>query len=160
MSSYLAQQLPVRGVLRWALRVPIWLYRAHLGRVLGHQFLLLTHRGRKSGRLRQTVLEVVHYNRATRTYVVASGWGVTSDWYRNIQQNPAVTVESGSGRVVAQAVVLPPAQAADELRTYAAHHPFRARELTRLITGTPFRGHPAEIVRLADQIPLVALRPH
>ena len=159
MSSYIGQKLPVRGALRWALRIPIWLYHAHLGRLLGHQFLLLTHQGRKSGQPRQTVLEVVRYDRATRTYVVASGWGVTSDWYRNIQQNPDVVVESGSGRLTARATILPPAEAAVELRHYARRHPYRARELTRMITGEVAHSQPAEIARLADQIPLVALRP-
>jgi deazaflavin-dependent oxidoreductase (nitroreductase family) len=159
MSSYIGQKLPVRGALRWALRIPIGLYHAHLGRLLGHQFLLLTHRGRKSGQPRQTVLEVVRYDRATRTYVVASGWGVRSDWYRNIQKNPDVMVESGSGRLAARATVLPPAEAARELRHYARQHPYRARELTRMITGEAAQSTPAEIVRLADQIPLVALRP-
>lgn len=159
MSSYMAQKLPVRGALRWALRIPIWVYRAHLGRLLGHQFLLLTHRGRKSGLPRHTVLEVVHYNRATRTYVVAAGWGVTSDWYRNIQQTPAVLLESGSGRVAARAAILPPAEAAAELRVYAEHHPYRARELARIITGAPFRGKPDAMAGLAAKIPLVALRP-
>ena len=73
------------------------------GPALSHQFFCcLTHRGRKSGQPRQTVLEVVRYDRASRTYVVASGWGVRSDWYRNIQQNPDVVVESGSGRVAAR----------------------------------------------------------
>jgi deazaflavin-dependent oxidoreductase (nitroreductase family) len=159
MSSYIGQKLPVRGALRWALRLPIWLYHAHLGRLLGHQFLLLTHQGRKSGQPRQTVLEVVRYDRATRTYVVASGWGITSDWYRNIQQNPNVVVESGSGRVEARAAILPPTDAARELRNYARQHPYRARELTRMITGESSHSQPAEIVGLADQIPLVALRP-
>ncbi len=158
MTSYMAQKLPVRGALRWALRIPIWLYHAHLGRLLGHQFLLLTHRGRKSGRPHQAVLEVVRYSRATRTHVVAAGWGVTSDWYRNIQQHPDVVVESGSGRGAARATILAPQEAAGELRAYAQRHPFRARELTRMITGAPFRGAPAEMVHLADQIPLVALR--
>jgi deazaflavin-dependent oxidoreductase (nitroreductase family) len=159
MSSYMAQKLPARGALRWALRIPIWLYRLHLGGLLGHQFLLLTHRGRKSGLPHQTVLEVVHYNRATQTYIVAAGWGITADWYRNIQHNPDVTVESGSGRVPTRATILQPQEAAAELRYYAEHHPYRARQITRIITGTPFRGRPAEMARLADTIPLVALRP-
>ncbi len=44
---------PPGKVLRLGLRLPIWLYRARLGRLLGERFLLLTHIGRKSGLPRQ-----------------------------------------------------------------------------------------------------------
>jgi hypothetical protein len=47
------------GWVRALLRLPILLYRLHLGWLLGHRFLLLTHVGRKSGLQRRTVLEVV-----------------------------------------------------------------------------------------------------
>jgi hypothetical protein len=44
--------------LRLAFRLPIYLYRLDLGRLLGHRFLLLVHQGRRSGLLRETALEV------------------------------------------------------------------------------------------------------
>jgi hypothetical protein len=47
------------GLLRLGFKLPITLYRAHLGWLLGHRFLLLTHRWRTSGKIYQTVLEVV-----------------------------------------------------------------------------------------------------
>ncbi|HEU5434459.1 MAG TPA: hypothetical protein VFU81_22495, partial [Thermomicrobiales bacterium] len=57
---------PPAGVTRLLARAPIWLYRLHLGRLLGHHALVLTHRGRKSGKARQAILEVVRYDPATR----------------------------------------------------------------------------------------------
>ncbi len=54
------------GFLRLAFRLPIYLYRLNLGWLLGHRGLLLIHRGRKSGLLRETVLEVVRYDPATK----------------------------------------------------------------------------------------------
>lgn len=74
------------------------LYRAHLGWMLGHRFLLLTHTGRTSGLKRQTVLEVMRHDRSTGMYVVASGWGAKADWLRNVTQTPAVIVQSGRER--------------------------------------------------------------
>jgi hypothetical protein len=41
------------------LHAPAWLYAAGWGRLLGHRFLALTHRGRRSGRRYTTVLEVL-----------------------------------------------------------------------------------------------------
>lgn len=44
------------GLARLLFRLPIWLFRLHLGWLAGHCFLLLTHSGRQSGLPRQTVL--------------------------------------------------------------------------------------------------------
>ena len=55
--------------VRWLVRAPIWLYRAGLGFVFGSRFLLLQHRGRRTGQVRQVMLEVVDHQRtqAART---------------------------------------------------------------------------------------------
>jgi deazaflavin-dependent oxidoreductase (nitroreductase family) len=79
-------------------RAPLLLYRLGLGRLLGHRFLLLTHRGRKSGRPYQSVLEVVHYDPVTRESIVISGWGTRADWYRNIRANPPIAVSTGGAK--------------------------------------------------------------
>jgi len=39
---------------------------------LGHEFLLLTHVGRRSGRVHQTVLKVLRYDPETGESIVAS----------------------------------------------------------------------------------------
>ena len=55
MASYHPPAKPT-GVLKWGYNLPIALYRVRLGWLLGHRFLLLTHQGRKTGRILQTVL--------------------------------------------------------------------------------------------------------
>src|SRR5918911_827984 len=47
-------------VARLILRCPVVVYRLGFGWLLGHQFLLLTHVGRRTGRVRETVLKVLH----------------------------------------------------------------------------------------------------
>jgi hypothetical protein len=69
---------------RWLLRAPVALYAARAGWLLGHRFLLLRHRGRRSHRLYGTVLEVVAWRPAEREAVVVSGLGRRSQWYRNL----------------------------------------------------------------------------
>src|SRR4051812_42443008 len=71
-------------LLRWLLRAPVALYSAHAGWLLGHRFLLLAHRGRRTGRVYRTVLEVVAWDAVTREAVVMSGFGRASQWYRNV----------------------------------------------------------------------------
>ena len=90
MNNTLTVPSKPKGLLKWTFRLPLYLYRWHLGWLLGHRFLMLTHLGRKSGRRRQTVLEVVHYDFKTKECIVIAGYGAQSDWYRNIQAHPAI----------------------------------------------------------------------
>jgi deazaflavin-dependent oxidoreductase (nitroreductase family) len=148
-----------RRRFRWLSRLPAWLYRARLGWLLGHRFLLLTHIGRKSGAERQTVLEVVRHDRTTGIYIVVSGWGEKADWFRNIEQTPDVTIESGHERLDAVAVRLPIAEATDELYDYTKRHPAALRALSRLLIGERLSGTKEDCTRLAERVPLVSLRP-
>lgn len=86
------------GLLRILFRAPILLYRAGLGSLLGHRFLYLVHRGRNSGRRRETVVEVVRYDPDRPEVVVVAAWGRRSDWYRNITAAPAIEVRTGRQR--------------------------------------------------------------
>ena len=79
MTSSLQVRHPVKGWLRFGVKLPPGLYRAQRGWLLGERFLRLTHVGRKSGQPHQTVLEVVDHDRATDRYIVTSGWGEKSD---------------------------------------------------------------------------------
>lgn len=108
---------------RWLVRAPIHLYRAGLGFLLGDRMLLLTHRGRSSGRPRQVVLEV-SARPADDHLVVVSGLGPRSQWLRNLAAEPRVLVSTGRRRDVrALADVRAPDGAAAMLRDYAREHP-------------------------------------
>ena len=80
---------PPAGFTRALFRLPIHLYRLRLGWLFGNRLLLLNHIGRVSGKTHQTVLEVAEHNAADDSYTVASGWGPTAAWYRNILHNPS-----------------------------------------------------------------------
>ena len=71
---------------RWVVRALIPLFRLGLGGVAGGRLLLLEHRGRTSGLRRFVLLEVV--DRPTRDKIfVASGFGGSAQWYRNLEAN-------------------------------------------------------------------------
>src|SRR5512146_2966370 len=128
-------EAPPSKVLRSVLRLPIRLYRMHLGWLLGNRFLLLQHTGRNSGRVRETVIEVVKHDPTSDTYYVVSGWGAKSNWYLNIQKNPFVTIQVGGRRISAHAVNISVDEAADILKGYSERYPLAFRELTRLFLG-------------------------
>ena len=147
-----------RGLLRRLARLPLLLYRARLGWLLGDRFLMLTHTGRVSGLPRQVVLEVVRHDKETDTYVVASAWGEKSDWYRNLRQTPEAALTVGRRHLDVIAERLPPEEAERELSHYAQRHPAAARSLARLM-GFPVDDAEADFPALSSQLPLMAFRP-
>ncbi len=149
---------PPHGLLRLGFRLPIWLYRLRLGRLLGRRLVMITHTGRQSGQPRRTVLEVVRYNAATREIVIASGYGEKSDWFRNIMKTPQVTVNISHHQFRAEARRLPKDAAAAALCDYADHHPVAYQELVKLMTGKRL-GSAADCGALAEVVPVVSLMP-
>lgn len=131
----LTKQSPPRGLKRRLFRLPVLLYRAGLGWLLGERFLLLTHIGRRSGQPKQTVLEVVHHDTATDTYFVVSGWGETSDWLRNVQKTPMVSFNVGKHHFEAIAKRLSFTQAQNTLSIYARHHSWVFPTLAKMMVG-------------------------
>jgi deazaflavin-dependent oxidoreductase (nitroreductase family) len=139
--------------VRWLVRAPILLYRLRLGVVLGERALMLEHIGRRSGRIRWVVLEVVDHPTPT-TYVVVSGFGAHSQWYRNIRSQPQVRVSVRSHPPVpAVARVLDRDEATAALDAYARRHPTAWASLRPVLERTLG----VEIQRDAPSLPMVAL---
>ena len=83
-------------------RVPLPLYRAGWGWLLGRTFLLLVHAGRKTGQPHAMTAMVLRYDAVTHEAVICSGWGPTTDWVRNIQARPALDVQIGRESFIPQ----------------------------------------------------------
>ena len=149
---------PPRGLARLGWRAPIWFYRLGLGGLLGERFLLLNHTGRKSGQLRQAVLEVVSHDAETGTYVVASGFGEKSDWYQNVMAHPQITIQVGQTRMAALAGRLSLEQASEVMLDYNRRHPTALRTLAGIL-GYRTDGSDADVRFFAGAIPIIALEP-
>ncbi len=148
---------PPKGLSRIMFRLPIGLYRLHLGWMLGGRFLLVNHIGRKSGLPRQVVIEVVRHDKESQTIIVASGFGKKSQWYRNLQKNPDVTIQLGTKKYTARAEFLSAGQGTIEMADYARRHPFAARELAKLM-GYRMDGTDEDYRILGNEIPFIALK--
>lgn len=139
--------------VRWFVRAPIWLYRARLGVIFGHRLLMLEHVGRKSGRTRYVVLEVVDHSAADR-YIVVSGFGERSQWFRNVEANPQVRVFLTSHKPTsAVARRLGPEEAAASLGRYAEEHPRAWAKLRPVLEETLG----ARIDEEGTELPVIAL---
>ena len=108
---------------RQLMRLPIWLYKLRLGFLLGSRMLMLEHTGRASGLSRLVVLEVIDRPDA-REYVVVSGFGERSQWYRNVVADPRVRIwVSGRAPQPGVARVLSAEEADASLAAYVRRHP-------------------------------------
>jgi len=135
------------------------LYSLGLGWVMGDRFLRLRHRGRKSARVHDTVLEVVGRDEESGTYYIASGWGEGSHWFRNIQKTPGVGVQVRSRKFKAKAERLTYEEASDIHYKYAQKYPKAFGILTAKILGEKLEPSQENASKMAKYVPVAALRP-
>jgi deazaflavin-dependent oxidoreductase (nitroreductase family) len=151
-------RLPRSRLLVLLFRAPIGLYGLGLGWLLGHRFLLLTHRGRVSGRVYQTVIEVVRYDSRTRESVVVSGWGTQADWYRNIRASPPIEVQTARERYQPTCRELAPEENYPIVADYVRRMPPVARPLAYRL-GLDVPGPEEERRAHAARLLLIGFRP-
>lgn len=143
------------GVWKRLLRLPVYLYRARLGFLMGQRVLLLTHRGRVSGRDYQTPMEVVDHDHETGEYIVCSGTGPDADWYRNIAVRPTEQVQVRNQRWRPRQRLLDQQEAAHRFARYERHHPRIAKRLLRSM-GNRYDGTDAGRFVMVAKMPMVA----
>lgn len=144
------------------MRVPRALYREHLGWLLGRRFLLLEHVGRTSGSLHHTVLEVINFDRSSRRAAVMSGWGRTSDWYRNVEVAGHARITVGRHTMNVDASVLDDQAAARMVADYERRNrlagPIVRRVLSQL-AGFRYDGTDESRLALVRRLPVVMFTP-
>ncbi len=145
-----------RGFFRLLNFPPRLLYGIGLGGWYGRIALLLTTRGRISGKPRITPLQ---YEQVNGTYVVASVRGVAADWYRNLLAEPRVEVRVRRSRFRGTAEAsTDPATIADFLEVRMEKRPRFVGQVLR------FRGVPADPTRAdlesyASRLAIVRITP-
>lgn len=144
-------------LLRFFLRAPIWLYKLNLGFLLGERFLMFRHKGRKSGQDRFTVVEVVDHDAESDTFIIASGWGEHSDWFKNVSKTPEVTVFSKQRKFEALAQRLSQQPAVKALLSYGQAHPTALKKLSTMMIGHEVPIDEEGCTELASHVPLFAL---
>jgi deazaflavin-dependent oxidoreductase (nitroreductase family) len=137
------------------------LYRWKCGWLLGHRFLLLIHVGRRTGLTRQTVLEILEYQKEGPEAVVMSAFGPTADWLCNIETSPNPEVVIGSQRFFATYRVLDEEEAVRVITGYEQRN-WLVAPIIRLILshllGWRYDGSRDDRLQLAAQLPFIAFR--
>ena len=139
------------------MKMPLLLYRLGLGRMLGKRFMLLTHKGRRSGKVYRSVLAVLRFDEKTREILAVSPWSA-SHWYRNIQAAPALEVETNGVRYAPVQRSLSPEEIAALFITFRQEHPIFSRMVAR-IPGWKIDSTYDEFLALARTLRGVAFHP-
>jgi deazaflavin-dependent oxidoreductase (nitroreductase family) len=150
------------GVMRSIFRAPVYLYRWHLGWLLGHRLLLLNHTGRRSGLRRQTVLEVVDYRKLGPEVVVVSAFGRDADWLRNIEAKPDEEVTVGTEHFAASHRILSESEAMSVIQGYEHRNRFIGpvvRAGLSWVAGWPYGSTRDDRRRFVQQLPLIGFSP-
>jgi deazaflavin-dependent oxidoreductase (nitroreductase family) len=93
---------PENALVRRLTHSPVFLFRMGLGPLIGRNFLILSHIGRHTGRVRRTPLE---YHVLDGKIYVYNAWP-QADWFHNVQAEPRVTVQTHQRPMSALARVL------------------------------------------------------
>ena len=146
------------GLLLFIYRLPVHLYHWRLGWLLRHRFLMLSHKGRKSGRIYQTVVEVIHYNPSTKESIVVSMLGQNSDWYQNIRMCAAMEIRTGRLRYIPNQRFLTKEETYATFIDFENRHQWAARRLIGFL-GYHYDGSEQRKRALVSDISMVSFSP-
>ncbi len=147
-------------LLKTFFKVPVWIYRMGFPgweRMIGAQWMLITAVGRKSGKRRETMVDVLDYDAASDTYFVEAAYGTRADWYRNIQVNPRFEARVGRRKFHARATTLSNENAGEMLVRFYRKKPAYTRSVMAMV-GMKFESEEG-LRALAPKLTLLAIQP-
>jgi len=159
LGEYFSMRQKPRGIWKWILKAPIWLFKAHLGWLFGDRLLVIVHRGRSSGKRYETMIEVAAHDGETGEYIVTSGTGPRADWYLNILAAPAaeIWVRNSRYRHSGQRF-LGTEEAVAVMKVYEAKHPKLAARLEATM-GVSHDDTEESWRAMMERIPMVGFTP-
>jgi deazaflavin-dependent oxidoreductase (nitroreductase family) len=136
-------------VLIWRLGLGEWV---NAWPKVGGRILVISHRGRKTGKLRRTP---VNYALVDGEIYCTAGFGAKSDWYRNLMANPhaQVWLPNGWWKVQAEEVQEP------ELRLKILRQVLIASGFASFAAGiNPYKLEDEALAKLTEEYRLIRLR--
>jgi deazaflavin-dependent oxidoreductase (nitroreductase family) len=138
-------------------RLPLFFYRLRLGWIFGKRFMVLTHVGRRSGKVYRSVLAVLAFDPATRELKAISPWS-SSNWFNNIRAAPALEVETAGVRYAPRQRFLTAEEIAESFIELRRQRPIFSRMIAR-IPGWKINSTSEEFLELARTLRGVAFEP-
>ena len=146
-------------LLKFFFKVPLLMHKLGFGgweRLTGAQWMLITTIGRKTGKRRETMVDVMDYDKANDTYYIEAAYGARADWYRNIQRNPIFEAQVGRRKFKARAGALSTESASDLLVQFYRQKPAYTRSVMAM-AGMKFKDED-ELRDLGKNLTLLAVK--
>ena len=146
--------------LKFFFKIPLLMHKLGFGgweKLIGAQWMLITTIGRKTGKRRETMVDVMDYDKAADTYYIEAAYGAHADWYKNIQSNPIFEAQIGRRKFKARAGALTTEGAADLLVQFYRQKPAYTRSVMAM-AGMKFKDED-ELRDLGKNLTLLAVKP-
>ena len=148
------------ALLKFFFKTPLLMHKLGFGgweRLIGAQWMLITTIGRKTGKRRETMVDVMDYNEANDTYYIEAAYGTRADWYKNIQSNPIFEAQVGRRKFKARAGALSTEGAAELLVRFYRQKPAYTRSVMAM-AGMKFKDE-NELREMGKNLTLLAVKP-
>ncbi|MBI5934877.1 MAG: nitroreductase family deazaflavin-dependent oxidoreductase [Chloroflexi bacterium] len=141
-------------------KLPVWMHKVGFGgweKLIGAEWMLITTRGRKSGKPRDAMVDVMDYDAATDTYYIEAAYGSRADWVRNIQASPVFEARVGRRKFSATATPLSNDGAGELMVKFFRKKPAYTRSVMAMV-GMKFEGE-EELRALGAKLTMFAVKP-
>lgn len=122
--------------LKMFLRFPVFLHQIGFGgweQLLGMQWMFITTIGRKTGKQRYAMVDVIDYDKERDIYYIEVAYGQRADWFQNIQANPIFHAQVGKRQFKASATMLSTEQSGNAIVAFANRHPHYSRTVMAMV---------------------------
>ena len=157
MTSFLKRPGPL---LKFFFKIPVWFHKIGFRgweRLIGAQWMLITTIGRKSGKPREAMVDVMDYDSAADTYYIEAAYGSHADWVRNIEANPQFEAQVGRRKFQARLSALSSENSGALMVKFYRAKPAYTRSVMAMV-GMKFEGED-ELRKIASQLKLFAVKP-
>ena len=151
---------PPSGLLKFFFKVPLYVHKMGLGgweKLIGAEWMLIATTGRKTGKRREAMVDVMDHDKSTDTYYIEAAYGARADWYRNIQSNPVFEAQVGRRKFHARAAPLSSADTGEMLVQFFRRKPAYTRSVMAMV-GMKFKDED-ELRALGSTLTLLAIHP-
>lgn len=119
--------------------------------------MLITTTGRKTGKKRETMVDVMDYDKTTDTYYIEAAYGAHADWYKNIQSHSFFKAQVGRRKFIARANPLSNEGTGEMLVQFYRHKPIYTRSVMAM-AGMKFKNED-DLRAIGKDLTLLAVNP-
>ncbi|MBL8062381.1 MAG: nitroreductase family deazaflavin-dependent oxidoreductase [Anaerolineales bacterium] len=146
--------------LKFFFKIPVFFHKIGFSgweRLIGAQWMLITTTGRKTGKRREAMVDVMDYDKVADIYYIEAAYGSRADWYRNIKSNPVFEAQVGHRKFKAHAEELAEKDTGEMLVQFFRRKPAYTRSVMTM-AGMNFKDE-EELRTIGSKLTLLAVKP-